>query len=56
MQYLVFVQPLKMKRIPVVKIMDVRNSKERDVFWEAYRGCAEENRVINFEEIGRAHV
>jgi len=28
-----------------VKIMDVRNSKERDVFWEAYRGCAEENRV-----------
>ncbi|MDI6755387.1 MAG: tyrosine-type recombinase/integrase [Thermodesulfobacteriota bacterium] len=25
--------------------MDVRNSKERDVFWEAYRGCAEENRV-----------
>ncbi len=29
----------------MVKIMDVRNSKERDVFWEAYRGCAEENRV-----------
>ncbi len=28
-----------------VKIMDVRNSKELDVFWEAYRGCAEENRV-----------
>jgi integron integrase len=28
-----------------VKNMDVRNSKERDVFWEAYRGCAEENRV-----------
>src|SRR4030066_632995 len=28
-----------------VKIMDVRNSKERDVFWEASRGCAEENRV-----------
>ena len=25
--------------------MDSRNSKERDVFWEAYRGCAEENRV-----------
>jgi integrase len=26
--------------------MDVRNfSKERDVFWEAYRACAEENRV-----------
>ena len=23
--------------------MDVHNSKER--FWEAYRGCAEENRV-----------
>ncbi len=29
----------------MVKIMDVRNSKERDGFWEAYRGCAEENRV-----------
>src|SRR3972149_4474767 len=28
-----------------VKIMDARNSKERDGFWEAYRGCAEENRV-----------
>ena len=28
-----------------MKIMDVRNSKERDGFWEAYRGCAEENRV-----------
>jgi hypothetical protein len=28
-----------------VKIMDVRNSKEHDVFWEAYRGCAEESRV-----------
>jgi len=28
-----------------VKIMGSRNSKERDVFWEAYRGCAEENRV-----------
>jgi len=28
-----------------VKIMDVRNSKERDGFWEAYRGSAEENRV-----------
>jgi hypothetical protein len=25
--------------------MGSRNSKERDVFWEAYRGCAEENRV-----------
>ena len=29
----------------MVKIMDVRNSKERDGFWEAYPGCAEENRV-----------
>ena len=29
----------------MVKIMDVRNSKEPDGFWEAYRGCAEENRV-----------
>ena len=28
-----------------VKIIDARNSKERDGFWEAYRGCAEENRV-----------
>src|SRR4030042_4392366 len=34
-----------MKKISVVTIMDGRNSKERDVFWEAYRGCAEENRV-----------
>ena len=25
--------------------MDIRNSKERDGFWEAYQGCAEENRV-----------
>ncbi|MDP3039246.1 MAG: tyrosine-type recombinase/integrase, partial [Deltaproteobacteria bacterium] len=25
--------------------MDVRSSKEPDGFWEAYRGCAEENRV-----------
>ena len=25
--------------------MDFHNSKERDLFWEAYRGCAEENRV-----------
>jgi hypothetical protein len=25
--------------------MDIRSSKERDDFWEAYRGCAEENRV-----------
>jgi hypothetical protein len=29
----------------MVKIMDAYNSKERDLFWEAYRGCAEENRV-----------
>jgi len=30
----------------MVKTTDVRHSsKERDVFWEAYRGCAEENRV-----------
>jgi integrase len=29
----------------MVEIMDVCNSKERDGFWEAYRGCAEENRV-----------
>jgi integron integrase len=25
--------------------MDVHNTKERDRFWDAYRGCAEENRV-----------
>ncbi len=29
----------------MVKVMDVHNSKERERFWEAYRGCAEENRV-----------
>jgi hypothetical protein len=29
----------------MVKNMDSRNSKERDVFWEAYRACATENRV-----------
>jgi hypothetical protein len=29
----------------MVKIMNFRDSKERDCFWEAYRGCAEENRV-----------
>jgi len=30
----------------MVKIMDARNSsKERSGFWEAYRACAEENRV-----------
>lgn len=29
----------------MVKIMDLRNSKGRDGFWEAYRACAEENRV-----------
>jgi hypothetical protein len=28
-----------------VKIMNTHNSKERDGFWEAYRGCAEEHRV-----------
>ena len=28
-----------------MKKMDSRNSKELDRFWEAYRGCAEENRV-----------
>ena len=45
MQYSVFVYPLKIQKISVVKKMDSRNSKERDVFWEAYRGCAEEKRV-----------
>jgi len=25
--------------------MDIRNSKGRNGFWEAYRACAEENRV-----------
>ena len=28
-----------------MKITDVRISKESGVFWEAYRECAEENRV-----------
>ena len=28
-----------------MKVMDARSSEERDGFWEAYRGCAEENRV-----------
>jgi hypothetical protein len=31
--------------VSIVTIMDVYNSKEHDGFWEAYRGCAEENRV-----------
>ena len=35
-----------MKRGSLVKTMDVRNaSKEPGGFWEAYRACAEENRV-----------
>jgi hypothetical protein len=29
----------------MVKIIDVPNFRERDSFWEAYRACAEENRV-----------
>lgn len=29
----------------MVNIMETRNSKECNGFWEAYRGCAEENRV-----------
>jgi hypothetical protein len=29
----------------MVKIMDIRNSKGSNGFWEAYRACAEENRV-----------
>ena len=29
----------------MVNTMGLHNSKERDRFWEAYRGCAEENRV-----------
>jgi hypothetical protein len=29
----------------MVKIMDLSKPKERNVFWEAYRACAEENRV-----------
>jgi hypothetical protein len=27
--------------------MDTRNSKGRNGFWEAYRACAEENRVAS---------
>jgi hypothetical protein len=29
----------------MVTIMDIPNSRGRDVFWEAYQGCVEENRV-----------
>jgi hypothetical protein len=29
----------------MVRIMDIRNSKGRNGFWEAYRACVEENRV-----------
>jgi hypothetical protein len=29
----------------MVKIMGASNFKERDLFWEAYQGYAEENRV-----------
>jgi len=29
----------------MVKIMDIPNSRGRESFWEAYRACAEENRV-----------
>jgi hypothetical protein len=29
----------------MVKIMDIPDPRGRDCFWEAYRGCAEENRV-----------
>jgi hypothetical protein len=29
----------------MVTIMDIPNSRGRDVFWEAYQECAEENRV-----------
>jgi len=29
----------------MVKIMDIPNSRGRNGFWEAYRACAEENRV-----------
>ena len=31
----------------MVKIMDTRNSKGHSGFWEAYRACAEENRVAS---------
>jgi hypothetical protein len=29
----------------MMKIMDLSKPKERDVFWEVYRACVEENRV-----------
>ena len=29
----------------MVKIVDIPNSRGRESFWEAYRACAEENRV-----------
>jgi site-specific recombinase XerC len=30
----------------LVRTMDIRNSNGRSGFWEAYRACAEENRVL----------
>ncbi len=35
-----------------MKIMDVPNSKGRSGFWEAYRACAEENRVASIHLSG----
>jgi|GEM_PF-841630 hypothetical protein len=32
--------------------MDIRNSKGRNGFWEAYRACAEENRVASIHLSG----
>jgi len=29
----------------MVEIMDIPNSRGRESFWEAYRACAEENKV-----------
>ena len=45
MSSLVLAKPLKIKRDSLLKIMDFLNCKDRDGFWEAYRGCAEEKRV-----------
>jgi len=42
---LIVTQPIKIKLVFMVIIMDTHNTKERDRFWDAYRGCAEENRV-----------
>jgi hypothetical protein len=43
--YWILALPVKSNKGFRVKIMNVHNSKERNHFWEAYRGCVGENRV-----------